>query len=115
MWIVNLDFSSLEKDLKGLGNEKDNVLNKEIQRLIKCKRKSTSFEYDFVTLLVSFVDSSFWTDCVNSEIGLILSNPIGSLFIFLQEMKLGFNVNPQSKMKVDGTVDKYRTRQKTMS
>ena len=36
MWIVKLDLSSLENGLKGLGNEKDNVLNKEIQRLSKC-------------------------------------------------------------------------------
>ena len=35
MWPVKLDLSSLEKVLKGLGNEKDNVLNKEIQRLSK--------------------------------------------------------------------------------
>ena len=35
MWSVKLDLSSLEKGLKGLGNEKDNVLNKEIQRLSK--------------------------------------------------------------------------------
>ena len=35
MWTVKLDLSSLEKGLKGLGNEKDNVLNKEIQRLSK--------------------------------------------------------------------------------
>ena len=35
MWTVKLDLSSLEKGLKCLGNEKDNVLNKEIQRLSK--------------------------------------------------------------------------------
>ena len=35
MWTVKLDLSSLEKGLKVLGNEKDNVLNKEIQRLSK--------------------------------------------------------------------------------
>ena len=36
MWTVKLDLTSLEKGLKGLGNENDNVLNKEIQRLSKC-------------------------------------------------------------------------------
>ena len=30
MWTVKLDLSSLEKGLKGLGNEKDNLFNKEI-------------------------------------------------------------------------------------
>jgi len=67
------------KGLKDLGKEKKKkVLNKEIHRRSKCKRTSTSFEYDFVTFLVSSVDSSFWKDGVNSEIDSILSNHIGS-------------------------------------
>ena len=58
-----IDLSSLENGLKGLGNEKDNVLNKEIQRLSKCEMTFTSFEYDFVTFPVSSLDSFFGRWC----------------------------------------------------
>ena len=74
---IRLEYSS-EGSKRPWKGKKENVLNKEIQRRSKCQRTSTSFEYDFVTFLVSSVDSSFWKDGVNSEIDAILSNHIGS-------------------------------------
>ena len=82
---IRLEYSS-ERSKRPWKEQKENVLNKEIPRCSKCQRTSTFFKYDFVTFLVSSVDSSFWTYGVNSEIGSILSNPIGSWLIFPQEI-----------------------------
>ena len=62
-------------------------------------------EYDFVTILVSYVDSSFWKNGVNNEIGLIISNhlPPGNKLLNLKWIL-------KRKMKIDRTVDKYRAR-----
>ena len=76
------------KCLHNLGKNKGRMYLIKIlsQRRNKCQRTSTSFEYDFVTFLVSYVDSSFWTDGVTSEIVSILRNPIESWLIFLPEI-----------------------------
>ncbi|PHT29747.1 hypothetical protein CQW23_30665 [Capsicum baccatum] len=100
----------------------ENVHNEENPRRSTRQRTSTSFGSDFVTFLLenepqifkeamSSSDSSFWKKAVNNEIDSILSNhtwelvdlpprnkPLGSKWIF------------KRKMKMDGTIDKYKAR-----
>ena len=67
---IRLEQSS-ERSKRRLNEQKENVLNKEIQRRTKFQGTYTSFEYDFVIFILSYVDSSFWKNGVNSEIGSI--------------------------------------------
>ena len=87
-----------ERSKRPWNKQKENVFNKEIQRRSKCQGTYTSFEYDFVIFLVSYVDLSFWEDGVNSEIDSILSNPIGSWLIFFHEINFWVQ-NESSKGK----------------
>ncbi|KAF3675558.1 hypothetical protein FXO38_04703 [Capsicum annuum] len=100
----------------------ENEHNEENPRCSTHQRTSTLFGSDFVTFFLenepqtfkeamTSSDSSFWKEAVNSEIDSILSNhtwelvdlppgnkPLGSKWIF------------KRKMKVDGTIDKYKAR-----
>ena len=52
---IRIDKSS-KRSKQPWKDKKENVLNKVIQRRSKCQGTYTSFEYDFETFLVSYVD-----------------------------------------------------------
>ena len=78
---------SSERSKRPWKEQKENICNREIQRRSKCQGTYTSFEYDFGTFLVSYVNSSFWKNGINREIDVTFRNPNGSLLFFLKEIK----------------------------
>ena len=95
--------SSLEKGLKGLRNEKDNVLNKGIQRLSKMLKDIYFLRIWFCNIFCVFCRLILGKDGVNKQywklIDLLQENkPLGSKWIF------------RRKITVDGTVEKYKER-----
>ncbi|XP_070017891.1 uncharacterized protein [Nicotiana sylvestris] len=101
---------------------KKNTPVEEDPRRSKCQRTSTFFGLDFVTFLLEnepqtfratmpSSDSTFWKETINSEIQSILNNHTWELVDFPQGNKpLGSKWIFKRKMKVDGTIDKYKAR-----
>ena len=95
--------SSLEKGLKGLGNEKDNVLNKGIQRLSKMLKDIYFLRIWFCNIFCVFCRLILWKDGVNKK--------YWKLIDLLQENKLLVqNESLEGKITVDGTFEKYKAR-----